>query len=237
MFFIPIVLAILIGVIYLLGKSFISLGWIYFIIAALSTGLLILLLMIGFLDTGMQDGGLHDSGIQGEGVNGGVIHDTGGQADIGATLSTVNHEGTFAHNHSSPFIISPTGFLIVTALFGAFGTISYYLFSFLPSGARDFLSIISATVFSIASYIYVISSVLKFLKTYSVIKSHSYYEGKEAEVLYEIPENGFGKVNIKIEDRYEQLLAKSEDGSRIAAGSVVRIKKYVGGHVIVERIS
>ncbi|MFN3478443.1 MAG: NfeD family protein, partial [bacterium] len=67
-------------------------------------------------------------------------------------------------------------------------------------------------------------------------KSYTYYEGKEAEVLYDIPEDGLGKINIKTEDKYEQLLAKSEDGSRIPAGTIVRIKKYTGGFAVVERI-
>lgn len=219
MILIPIILMILIGAAYLFGKSFISLVWIYFVVAVGSAALLILLFFIGFLDLG-------GDGVVGEGaVNGGAI----GSDSLGV------HNGGYSPGDSLIFV-SPSGFLIITSLFGSFGIISYYAFSFLSPSVRDFFSIIFAAIFSVVSYIYVVRIVFRFLKTTSMTRSYTYYEGKEAEVLYDIPEDGFGKINIKTEDKYEQLLAKSEDGSKIPAGTIVRIKKYTGSFAIVEKI-
>ena len=50
------------------------------------------------------------------------------------------------------------------------------------------------------------------------------------------PEDGFGKINVNTGDKIEQLLAKSQDGSRIKSGEIVRIKKHMGTFVIVEKI-
>ncbi|MFN3788328.1 MAG: NfeD family protein, partial [Sulfurihydrogenibium azorense] len=224
MILIPVILVILVGAAYLFGKTFISLVWIYFVIAAGSAALLVLLFFIGMLDLG-SDGVIGDGGV-GDGVGDGGA--------VGGESVGVHHDGGGSHASSLMFI-SPSGFLIITSLFGSFGIISYYAFSFLAPSIRDFFSIISAAALSLVSYIYVVKTVFKFLKTTSMTKSYTYYEGKEAEVLYDIPEDGFGKINIKTEDKYEQLLAKSEDGSRIPAGTIVRVKKYTGSFAIVER--
>ncbi|MEN3015060.1 MAG: NfeD family protein [bacterium] len=212
---IPLLLLILVIVSYFIPGVTFNLLWVYLVIALGATGLLIFLFFLGMLDLG-GDGDVHSVADHHS-----VHHDTSG-ADHGGGLPL--------------FVTSPSAVLILSALFGGFGLISHSILFFLPSRVKDLVSIFVSTFLSLFIYAYVVKVVLSFLKTSSIVKSGSYYEGKEAEVLYDIPEDGFGKVNVKTEDKIEQLLAKSEDGSRIPAGQIVRIKKHMGTFVIVEKI-
>ncbi|MCS6955194.1 MAG: NfeD family protein [Candidatus Calescibacterium sp.] len=221
MFFIPFILLIaIVGLSYFLSNSPNSLIWTYLIISVGSSLLLFVLLFVGMI--GFDGGGGHSDVGSADGGDVGAHHVDASAADPAGG--------------PPPFILSPSTFLIISALFGAFGIITFNLLSFLPAKVRDFSSIILSAVLSGTTYIYVIRMILKFLKTYSMVKTTYYYEGKEAEVLYDIPEDGFGKINIRTDDKMEQLLAKSEDGSPIPAGTVVKVKKHMGTFVIVERV-
>ncbi|MCS7165321.1 MAG: NfeD family protein [Candidatus Calescibacterium sp.] len=238
MIFIPIVILIgiiLIAYFFLGGESRQNiLIWIYLIISLGSAGLLFLLLVVGLFDLGGDGGGIH----HGSGGDGGVIHhDSGGDvAGIGGGDTAV-HNAVSHDSGAPPLILSPSAFLIISALYGSFGVVTLSILSFLPEKIRDFSSIILSALLAGLTYAYVIRILFKFLRTTSMVKTTSYYEGKEAEVLYDIPYDGFGKINVRTEDKMEQLLAKSEDGSYIPAGSIVRIKKHMGTFVIVEKIN
>ncbi len=217
----PIILIILVAMSYFVFKFFTNILWIYFFIAVGSFLGLLFLLFLGMIDLGFSDGTVtHGDGVADSGVG------TDGAVDGGASTG----------NSFSLFFISPSSFLIISSLFGSFGIIFYNSLFFISSNVRDFLSIILASVLSPLVYGYVIRILFRFLKTTSMVKSMNYYEGKEAEVLYDIPSEGFGKINVKTEDKFEQILAKSEDGSQIPAGSIVRIKKYTGTFAIVEKL-
>lgn len=222
-FLIPLILVVIILLSYFSTNSSSSLLWMYLIMALGSSGLLLFLVLIGMIDLGGGDSLVNHDASVGHDVSvadGGVVD--ANVADVSA---------------GKAFIISPSSFLINTALFGAFGIITFYLFSFLPSKVRDFSSIFISAILSGLTYIYVLKFLFNFLKTYSMVKSTSYFEGKEAEVLYDIPEDGFGKINVRSDDKFDQFLAKSEDGIPIPAGSIVRIKKHMGTFVIVEKIN
>ncbi|MCS7243209.1 MAG: NfeD family protein [Candidatus Calescibacterium sp.] len=226
MFFIPfILLIVIVGLSYFLSNSPNSLIWTYLIISVGSSLLLFVLLFVGMI--GFDGGGGHGDVGSADGGDVGAHHADVSTGDTGVADAT---------GGPPPFILSPSTFLIISALFGAFGIITFNLLSFLPVKVRDFSSIILSAILSGTTYIYVIRMILKFLKTYSMVKTTYYYEGKEAEVLYDIPEDGFGKINIRTDDKMEQLLAKSEDGSPIPAGTIVRVKKHMGTFVIVEKV-
>jgi len=60
--------------------------------------------------------------------------------------------------------------------------------------------------------------------------------GQSATVYTRIPENGNGKVNVTVNNRMQELLAKSEDGLEIKTGELVEIMEMLdGGTVLVKR--
>jgi len=202
----PILIIIALGSFIATSLSNVSIVWIYL---GLAVGFSTLLLLISF--TGLLD------------FSGGDAHHDG------ATIADAG-----SHDGSNLFIITPATFLTVGALFGSYGLITFFSLGFVPF--RDYLSIILSALLTGFTYFYIIKILFTLLKPSGLVKSNIFLEGKEAEVFYDIPENGFGKINVKIDDKYEQLLARSADGSSISAGSIVKIKKSFGNYVIVEKI-
>lgn len=221
MIIIPIILIILVFLAYFLPVGGLSIVWIYLIMTIGSLIILLILFFIGLIDLG-------DHGSIG-------VADHSGGVDIGDGGTGVSHGGD-SGSGLPLFLVTPSSFLIMSTLFGAFGIITHTFLYFLPKNIREFSSIILSAFLASLTYISVIRFLLSFLKTTTMVKSTSFYEGKEAEVLYDIPEDGFGKINVNTGDKIEQLLAKSQDGSRIKSGEIVRIKKHMGTFVIVEKI-
>ena len=60
--------------------------------------------------------------------------------------------------------------------------------------------------------------------------------GQSATVYTRIPGDGIGKINVTVNNRMVELLAKSADGSEIATGEFVKITEMQGsGTVLVKR--
>jgi len=204
----PIIIIIALGLLLTNTLSSVSIVWLYLGLAVGFSSLLLILTMFGFFDFGNGGSDAHH---------------------IDAASGDGGHDG------GNVLVITPMTFLTVGALFGAYGLITVFMFSFLNK-TGEYLSIVSSALLTGLTYFYLIKTIFSFLRTSGLVKSNVFLEGKEAEVYNDIPENGFGKITVKIDDKYEYFLARSEDGSAISAGSIVRIKKNFGNYVIVEKI-
>lgn len=194
----------------------ISLIAIYLGLAIGFTSLLIILMFFGFIDFGDQASGdasgVHDPT---------VVHD----ATVGAHADGANL-----------FMVSPLTFLSSGALFGAYGLITLPLLNFLPPNFREYPSILISLFLTAFSYLFIIRTLIRFLKPTSIAKSKFFFEGKEGDIIEAISENGVGKVAIRIDNEVHYMYVRTEDGRPIPVGRRVRIKRIVGDYGYVEEI-
>ncbi len=211
---IPILILLGLGSAAAAAFSKISLIVIYLSLAIGFTSLLMFLLFFGFIDLGdhasADAAGVHDST---------VMHDGGANLDT-----------------ASLFMVSPLTFLSSGALFGAYGLITLPIFDFLPTNIKDYTSILMSLILTAFSYLFVIRTLFRLLKSTSISKSKFFFEGKEGDIVEAISENGIGKVAIRIDNEVHYIYVRTEDGRPIPVGRRVRIKRIAGDYGYVEEI-
>lgn len=152
----------------------------------------------------------------------GHVAGSGGHAEAGADSSDMPGISIF-----SPTIIAS----FITA-FGGFGII----FTEIPATAKAFvsapLSIFAAML--VAGAMYKLLSAL-FRHTQGSSESHvAALVGTEASVITPIPENGVGEIAYVVRGTRYTAPARVDDGTAIAAGKSVKIKRVVGTQFYVE---
>lgn len=173
-----------------------------------------ILMFLGFFDDGGHslDSGHHDPSI--------------------ASVS----DGSLHYDSSNLFMVSPMTILTSGAIFGSYGLITLPLLNFLPPNLRDYSSILVSLFLTGFSYLFIVRSLFKFLRTTSMSKSKYIFEGKEGDVIEAISENGVGKIAIRIDNETHYLYVRTEDGRPVPIGRRVRVKRIVGDYGYVEEI-
>ena len=220
---IPILILLGLGSLGATALSKVSLIIIYLSLTLGFTSLLIFLMLLGVFDFGHLVGA-------GDNIADSTVSDAT-LADSSHIDASASHDGI-----SGLFIVSPFTFLSVGALFGAFGLITISTLNFLPPNIRDYLSIFVSLFLTFFSYFFIVRSLIRFLKPSSLAKSKMVFEGKEADIIEAISENGVGKAAIKIDNEVHYIYVRTEDGRPISIGKRVRIKKVIGDYGYVEEI-
>jgi membrane protein implicated in regulation of membrane protease activity len=150
------------------------------------------------------------------------VDGSGGHAEAGADGSDMPGISIF-----SPTVVSS----FVTA-FGGFGII----FSEIPATSKPFVSAPLAIViaFLVAGALYKVLSLL-FSHTQGSSESHvAALAGTEANVITPIPENGVGEIAYVVGGSRYTAPARVDNGTAIAGGKSVIIKRVVGNQFYVE---
>jgi membrane protein implicated in regulation of membrane protease activity len=135
-----------------------------------------------------------------------------------------DHDG----DHGGPSFFSPRVMSVFVTAFGGFGAVStHYGLGVFPSSMVGFAS----GVF-FGSIIYYFARFLYSQQASTQLQGHEML-GRTARVVVSIPAGGVGQVRCHVGDEMVDKIAKSQDGSAIAANAVVKIDQVLGEMVIV----
>lgn len=159
------------------------------------------------------------------------VFSSGGEG-IGNVDAHGAHAGDGGSLHLLPFF-NPMTIAIFIATFGGTGIIFKKYLAW-PALVHVPVAGACALVLAVATF-YLFFRVLGGTETSSVSKAEDAI-GLDAEVLTTIPGDAVGEVAYTLHDSRIQMPARSADGKTIPAHSLVKIVRFVGGTVYVDRV-
>jgi hypothetical protein len=147
---------------------------------------------------------------------------------FGELFSHLDHSFDHGHDQGGPSILSSRVVGVFITAFGGFGAVATsYGYSIVPASGMGF---VSGVIFG--GIIYYFAKFLYGQQASTDVRSTD-MAGRTARVIVAIPGGGVGQVRFQVGEELVDKVAKSHDGSALAANSIVRIQEVHGEMVIV----
>lgn len=137
-----------------------------------------------------------------------------------------DHDG--GGDHGGPSFFSPRIISVFITAFGGFGAVgTHYGLTVLPASGVGFTSgvFFASAIYAFARFLYGQQASTQVLGTDLV--------GKTARVVVAIPASGVGQVRCQVGEEVMDKVARSHDGSSVAANALVKVEQVLGEVVIV----
>jgi hypothetical protein len=147
---------------------------------------------------------------------------------FGELFTHFDHSFDHGHDQGGPSILSSRVVGVFITAFGGFGAVATsYGYSVFPASG---MGLVSGMVFG--AIIYYFAKFLYGQQASTEVRSTD-IAGRAARVIVAIPSGGVGQVRFQVGEELVDKVAKSHDGSALAANSIVRILEVYGEMVIV----